>query len=344
MKSDEAAAACVAAGAVPALVAALTTHAGEAGVCRAACGALCNIVKSDEAAAACVAAGAVPAIVAALEAHAGEAGVCEVACNALGRITWSDEGRAACLASGAVPAIVAALGTHAGEAGLCREACGALHAISWIGSDEGGAACLAAGAVPAIVVALGTHVGNADTCEGACKALGSIARTAEGRAACVAAGALSALLATIAAEDPAADAARAALQNIQPPVPSTLALLALPPLQLEARLASCLECWASTPRAPCPHRPPPECAICYDNVCEMPWLALPCGHLVHAGCMMEWAAAETRGARAAAALPTHTAAHCPLDRSVVTRLVPLGEALPEGAVAVAAGAPVPAPP
>ena len=57
---------------------------------------------------------------------------------------------------------------------------------------------------------------------------------------------------------------------------------------------------------------------------------------------MKGAARETQGARAAAALPAHTAVHCPMDRCVVTRAAPLGAAVPEGAVAVDTPAATPA--
>ena len=46
---------------------------------------------------------------------------------------------------------------------------------------------------------------------------------------------------------------------------------------------------------------------------------------------MNWAANQTHGARAAAALPAHTAAHCPMDRCVVTKAVPLEAVVLEGA-------------
>ena len=49
---------------------------------------------------------------------------------------------------------------------------------------------------------------------------------------------------------------------------------------------------------------------------------------------MKWAARETQGARAAAALPAHTAAHCPMDRCEVTRAVPHGAPVPDYAVPV----------
>ena len=144
--------ACAAAGAIPALVGALTRHSGEAGVCegqvlsldvcQTASAALWNIaLASDAHRDACAAAGAIPALVGALTRHAGEAGVCEDASSALGSIAaGSDAHRNACAAAGAIPALVGALTRHAGEAVVCQNASGALQNITST-SEIGRASC-----------------------------------------------------------------------------------------------------------------------------------------------------------------------------------------------------------
>ena len=66
---------CVAAGAVPALVAALKAHLSVAAVAEQACWALRNIAAIPAGQEAAVAAGAVPALVAALKAHPSVAAV-----------------------------------------------------------------------------------------------------------------------------------------------------------------------------------------------------------------------------------------------------------------------------
>ena len=84
---------------------------------------------------------------------------------------------------------------------------------------------------------------------------------------------------------------------------------------------------------PCGHLFHAPCPICAGPP-GAPWTALPCGHLFHARCIMKGAAAETRGARGAAALPPCTVARCPMDRCAATRVVPRSEAAPEGALPV----------
>jgi hypothetical protein len=115
--------ACVAAGAVPAIVAALLAHGDVAEVAQFACRALCLIALTEPAA--CVAAGAIPAIVAALEVHAGVAGVVQFASHAL--LNIGGKSPAPIVAAGAVPALAAAAEVHEGEArAKAREALGLL--------------------------------------------------------------------------------------------------------------------------------------------------------------------------------------------------------------------------
>ncbi len=354
-RSDEGAAACVAAGAVPAIVASLEAPT-------AACTALFHIVQCAEGKAACISAGAVPAIVGVSEVSgaalwvlrdvsrsAEGAAACVAALlptlrygshlAALRFVAHTAEGRSAILAADAIPLVISALGGGAGAAsaalGGCAEAaCAALRDIA--DSTRGRAACLSAGAAPAVVAALRAGAGgDAGACRAACGALRNFARSAAGRAACLAADAVGALRTAAAAEGPGSHHVRAALYHFAGP--PTLALLALPPPQLAERLASCLECWLAEPRrAPCPHGGAQlePCPICRESAPDVAWTAFSCGHLFHAGCVMAWAASATRGARAAALLPSHTAAHCPMDRSVVTRVVEPGEEAPEGALRV----------
>lgn len=81
------------------------------------------------------------------------------------------------------------------------------------------------------------------------------------------------------------------------------------PQEVQLRLGSCQECWLRVPREPCPRVPPhnaPEehrCFICYagpgEDVEEPlgPFTFLPCGHIIHASCLFDWAVVNTRFAR-----------------------------------------------
>ncbi len=104
--------ACVAADAVPALVAALKSHSSVKGVAMNACSALRYIAIIPAGGEACAAAGAVPAILAALQSHPSVFEVAEAACGALRIISVIPAGGEACVAAGAVPAILAALKSH----------------------------------------------------------------------------------------------------------------------------------------------------------------------------------------------------------------------------------------
>ncbi len=210
---------CVAAGAIPALVDALTRHAGEAGVCESASWALSNIAAGSSEARkdACAAAGAIPALVGALTRHAGEAGVCKATCGALANITLtSDAHRDACAAAGAIPALVGALTRHELEAVVCECASGALANIAK--GNSGGRiedACAAAGAIPALVGALTRHAGMAGVCKAACCALAGIVWTSPAhRRAAVAAGAVPRLSAAWSAHPSAKDNAYFALEKL----------------------------------------------------------------------------------------------------------------------------------
>ena len=107
----------------------------------------------------------------------------------------------------------------------------------------------------------------------------------------------------------------------------TLVLVTLPPARLAARLASCAACWLASRPCACPPPRRHECAVCQADEGEgeggeagSSWTALACGHLFHRTCILAWAASSTHAARQLAALPSHTEAVCPLDRSVITRV------------------------
>jgi hypothetical protein len=210
--------ACAEAGAIPALVGALTRHAGEAGVCQNASGALQNItLTSDAHRDACAAAGAISALVGALTRHAGEAGVCERASGALRNIAAGNSGgrlEDACAAAGAIPALVSALTRHAGVAVVCQKASGALMNIT-NGSDARKDACASAGAIPALVGALTRHAGLAFVCQYASGALLCIVWTSPAhRRAAVAAGAVPCLSAAWSAHPSAKTSAHGALEKL----------------------------------------------------------------------------------------------------------------------------------
>ena len=118
--------------------------------------------------------------------------------------------------------------------------------------------------------------------------------------------------------------------------PARLYLVTLPRAQLQARLASCLECWLGGKECPRsvgatagagadPHSEQHAC-YCMEAGATLAWAALPCGHLAHMRCLMKWAALKTEGARAAAVLPSGTCVPCPHCRRVVTQVRRLEDA------------------
>ena len=161
-QDEEGKEACLAAGAVPALVAALQVHGGSAGVAEQACKALMRFaIEYAPGKEVCVAAGAVPVIVAALTAHTGSAvDAAKMACGALVDISEVASGAEACAAAGAVPAILAALQAHGSAAEFVEWACWALGNIVR-GSPARCAALVAAGAVPALAATFAVCSGRA---------------------------------------------------------------------------------------------------------------------------------------------------------------------------------------
>jgi hypothetical protein len=198
-RSDPGQEACVASGAIPALVAALRAHAGVPEVVWHGCqalGAIGSIRASRAGHAACASLGAIPAVVAALTAHAGHRAVAASGCTALWLFTCGDSGAAVCAFSGAVPAVVAALTAHAATPGVAMAAFSFLGNICTVASGK--ASCLSSGAVPAVVAALGASAGSAEFARGGCFVLQNISQgSPSGQAACLSAGAVQALAAAL---------------------------------------------------------------------------------------------------------------------------------------------------
>ncbi len=163
--------ACVTAGAIPALVGALTRHSGEAGVCAIVSAALgCIACSSDARRDACAA--AIPALVTALARHAGVAALCRDAFAALcyfmadyDTIGSSARLRGACATAGVIPLCVGALARHAGEEEVCQVASSALMKLTDAFPDgssresvrERCRAAVAVGAVPRLAAAWAAH-------------------------------------------------------------------------------------------------------------------------------------------------------------------------------------------
>jgi hypothetical protein len=152
----------IAAGALPAIVAAMDAHA-VAKVQQRASLALHNIMSEvPERGLAAFAAGAIPALLAAMRTHPGAAGVQEHACNALSFVARVLPAHAvAAVSGGALPLIVAALRTHAAEPEVQHDGCKALAAICGVEEAhivEAGAA----GAVEAVLAALRVVAWQAD--------------------------------------------------------------------------------------------------------------------------------------------------------------------------------------
>jgi len=164
---DAGKAACVSAGAVPALVSLLSSSKGREA--EMAAGALWNIARGDDAGkAACVSAGAVPALVSLLSSTKGdEAGCAE---EALANIAKGD---AKCKAA-VILVLVSLLSSSKSAERAARAFCSIAS-----GDDECKAACVSAGAVPALVRLLLSSKGAEP--EWAATALWSIAK---GDAAC----------------------------------------------------------------------------------------------------------------------------------------------------------------
>jgi hypothetical protein len=156
---------CIDGGAVPAIVAALRTHASVPAVAEIACRVLSKFALTPAGADACVSEGAVPAIVATLRTRTSVPAVAEEACRALiNTAAENPAGRDVCVSEGAVPAIVATLRTHASVPAVARYACWALVNIGWPPTNSSHiAAIVAAGAVPLLTAAFSAHTGEART-------------------------------------------------------------------------------------------------------------------------------------------------------------------------------------
>jgi len=153
---------CVAAGAIRALAGLLSSHAGSAPICRAACSALQAVcADSDSAKDAAVAAGALPLCTAVLRAHDASTPECvQASANAMAIIcagSGQQRQRAdAAVNASAVPALVAVLRAHSATGSLCQTVAGCLRNIAW--SNPGHKRLVAAaGAVPLLVAAAAEH-------------------------------------------------------------------------------------------------------------------------------------------------------------------------------------------
>ena len=166
--------ACVAAGAIPALVSVLHIHAGAERVVGEAADVLRYIARSDPGA--CVP--ATPALVSALKAHIGAAWVVERACGALEEIAIFHG--AGAFSTAHVPIFLAVLEAHAGSA-----------KITQLVSRVLGSCSTKAAAAPALIAALHSHAGDAKS---ACLALLSL-QSAPGQKVAVAESEVPALIA-----------------------------------------------------------------------------------------------------------------------------------------------------
>ena len=228
---------CVAVGAIPLLVAALTLHAGVAEVCQWASHALGHIAVGSEARKdAIIAEGAIPLLVAVLTMHAGVAEVCQWASQALGNIAAGSEVHtAAIVAEGAIPLLVAALTMHAGVAGVCQRASLALGNIA-ARSEARTAAIVAEGAIPLLVAALTMHAGVAGVCQRASGALWNMSIGRAGRRAVLDSGAVSCLVQAHRRHPFARDRAHRALAALGFDDNGALLAAALGPVDAVARL------------------------------------------------------------------------------------------------------------
>ena len=144
--------AVVAAGALPAIIKALTTHPANALLCTPACTAIQNMAtgsgpQQEARAAACVAAGAADALVKVLDRHKGTVAVCSPAATALQGVTSGAAGAArdarveACVKAGAVAVLVDALREHVaspGRGGSTGAICGSLLNLAWTSEAQRG--------------------------------------------------------------------------------------------------------------------------------------------------------------------------------------------------------------
>jgi hypothetical protein len=153
----------IAAGALPAIVAAMGALDADAEVQHLGAMALHSIVSGmPERGLAAFAAGAIPALLAAMRSHPGAAGVQEHACNALSFLAGAlPRAAAAAVSGGALPLIAAALRTHAAEREIQHDGCAAVASICG-GNEAHIIEAGAAGAVEAVVAALRVQAWQAD--------------------------------------------------------------------------------------------------------------------------------------------------------------------------------------
>jgi len=168
--SDLGKVASVAAGAIPALIAALDENGADI-VCSNACAALSNIANSAAGRVACGTAGAARSIISALKLHATSAFVLGDAFDAVANMSCNSSANVATFVSlGAVPCIVEAFQKCQQALSLCLPFSLVLRNITRY--PCGAEACLAAGAVPLLAVAYAKDASAREHAEAALKNLG----------------------------------------------------------------------------------------------------------------------------------------------------------------------------
>ena len=190
------------AGAIEAVVAALTAHGADPTVQAVGCRTLVELGANRDGYSKlrAASAGAVEAVVAALRAHGANAAVQEHGCAALVIICGNvDNNTVKARAAGAIEAVVAALRAHGANAAVQEHACDALFTLCYHDYDDGIKASAveaveATGAVEAVVSALRAHGAHAPVQKQACRALWLLASEDDNAMKAGAAGAVEAVV------------------------------------------------------------------------------------------------------------------------------------------------------
>jgi hypothetical protein len=164
-----------AAGALPALVAAMAAHVTDAAVVRFGTAALTNVISDSDKRRLAAGVDAVRALLAIMRAHPAAAPMQQTACAALAAVCKNVEAHAAAAAAaGALPLLVAAMVAHPRDAEVQHDACSALAVVCAHDTSRKTAAGAtgAAGAAEAITAAL-----RQPTCRGDAHVLGRLLYT-----------------------------------------------------------------------------------------------------------------------------------------------------------------------